>query len=579
LEAWGAESNITGYIPQVPHTYALYEGGYAIMNEHQVAIGETTCAAKFYGTPVTAGGLARIEISEMSKIALERADTARMAIQIMGDLATSLGFYAADWRGGDSSKGEGGEALTVIDKTEAWVFHVLCDDTGASAVWAAQRLEPDHVVAIANSFVIREIDPDSDSFMYSANMFDVAERNGFYSRSSGQPLDFLPTFGPMRSHSEYSTRRVWSVFRQVAPSLHLPGNTDYYGNDYPFSVKAERVLYPSDMMALLRDHFEGTPYDLTQGIAAGPYGDPTRFDGALNDNMTLAELLSGGYERAISMFRTSYSFVAQSRPHVPDVLALVWFANYNPSSCTHAPFYVSSDYVPHGYTSGSLFNYDNNVAFWNFAAVGNYAGRFYKYAMQDVLAYQLSTHNTLYQEVQQVEAVVLEMLRTNPFPVPNSNPDVIRILTEFTNNQGNKIIAEWRDLLPKMIGKFHDGYITSGTDLPTIKMIHMGYSRAWLNSTGYFLNRGHEGPGVILFSPDPASSSGSSDSTVRDRSSSSGKDGGEYSTASVHRMLLATVVLTAILSSMLTIAVLTYLLPRHHHRDLQDKNRYEYTPL
>ena len=62
-----------------------------------------------------------------------------------GDLATSLGFYAADWRGGDSSKGEGGEALTVIDKTEAWVFHVLCDDTGASAVWAAQRLEPDHV--------------------------------------------------------------------------------------------------------------------------------------------------------------------------------------------------------------------------------------------------------------------------------------------------------------------------------------------------------------------------------------------------------------------------------------------------
>jgi ABC-type phosphate transport system auxiliary subunit len=63
------------------------------------------------------------------------------------------------------------------------------------------------------------------------------------------------------------------------------------------------------------------------------------------------------------------------------------------------------------------------------------SGRFYKYAMQDVLAYQLSTHNTLYQEVQQVEAVVLEMLRTNPFPVPNSNPDVIRILTEFTNNQ------------------------------------------------------------------------------------------------------------------------------------------------
>jgi hypothetical protein len=63
----------------------------------------------------------------------------------MGDLAVELGFYAADWRGGDMSKGEGGEGLTVIDKEEAWVFHVLADDTGTSAVWAAQRLKPDHV--------------------------------------------------------------------------------------------------------------------------------------------------------------------------------------------------------------------------------------------------------------------------------------------------------------------------------------------------------------------------------------------------------------------------------------------------
>jgi hypothetical protein len=83
------------------------------------------------------------------QVALERATTARQAIQIMGDLAVELGFYAADWSGGDRSKGEGGEGLTVIDKTEAWVFHVLCDDTGASAVWAAQRLEPDHVSSYA----------------------------------------------------------------------------------------------------------------------------------------------------------------------------------------------------------------------------------------------------------------------------------------------------------------------------------------------------------------------------------------------------------------------------------------------
>jgi len=120
------------------------------MNEFQLAIGESTCAAKLYGVPVIAGGKGRIEVREMSQIALERTKTAREAIQLMGDLATSLGFYAADWSGGDASKGEGGEALTVVDKHEAWMFHVCGDDTGASAVWVAQRVEPDHVSNILN---------------------------------------------------------------------------------------------------------------------------------------------------------------------------------------------------------------------------------------------------------------------------------------------------------------------------------------------------------------------------------------------------------------------------------------------
>lgn len=115
------------------------------MNEHQVAIGESTCAARFWAAPTTAGGKAQIEARQLSQIALERAVTAASAIKIMGDLAVKYGFYAADWTGGDLSKGEGGEALTVIDKNEAWVFHVLADDTGTSAVWAAQRLPDGHV--------------------------------------------------------------------------------------------------------------------------------------------------------------------------------------------------------------------------------------------------------------------------------------------------------------------------------------------------------------------------------------------------------------------------------------------------
>ncbi len=127
------------------HTYAIFEAGYGIMNEWQLAMGESTCAARFWAAPPVAGGKARMEVREMSKIALERCKTARCAIELMGELGEKYGYYTADWSGGDASKGEGGEALTVIDPEEAWVFHILSDDTGTSAVWAAQRVPDNHV--------------------------------------------------------------------------------------------------------------------------------------------------------------------------------------------------------------------------------------------------------------------------------------------------------------------------------------------------------------------------------------------------------------------------------------------------
>jgi hypothetical protein len=133
------------FVAQIAHTFALYEAGYGIMNEHQVGIGESTCAARFWAPPTIAGGKAAIEARQMTQICLERAATARDCIQIMGDLAVQYGFYTADWSGGDMSLGEGGEALTVVDKEESWVFHVLGDDTHTSAVWVAQRVPDNHV--------------------------------------------------------------------------------------------------------------------------------------------------------------------------------------------------------------------------------------------------------------------------------------------------------------------------------------------------------------------------------------------------------------------------------------------------
>ncbi len=186
--------------------------------------------------------------------------------------------------------------------------------------------------------------------MYSDNLWDVAKRNNFWDESKGL-LDFLPTYAPKRAHSTYATRRVWRIFSIAAPSLVLPDSTDAYGNDYPFSVPVDRKLEASDIMGMLRDHYEGTRFDLTKGLAAGPYGTPDRFDAATVDGMDLQTVLNGSFERAVSLFRTSISVIGQSRGSLPNsVGALVWVGQYAPSSSNYLPVYVSGHSLPRAYT-------------------------------------------------------------------------------------------------------------------------------------------------------------------------------------------------------------------------------------
>ena len=171
-----------GAIPEAPKTYALLEALYGIQNEKGVAMGESTCGGVFLAAPLNFGGKAKYDVTVLSRIALERCATARCAIQLMGDLAVADGFYGAvyDSPNPGDNYNEAGEAMTVIDPEEAWVFHILADDTGASALWAAQRVPDDGLAVVANAFVIRGVPPPThikhhkDEFMGSPNLYSVA---------------------------------------------------------------------------------------------------------------------------------------------------------------------------------------------------------------------------------------------------------------------------------------------------------------------------------------------------------------------------------------------------------------------
>lgn len=269
---------------------------------------------------------------------------------------------------------------------------------------AAQRIPPNHVSAVANTFVIKEIIPNHPDFLYSQNLYPIAQKNGWYEADRDGPyLHFLRTYSPQRYHPNYSNRRVWRVLSQTAPDLLLPPNTNAYADDYPVSVPLTRTtawkddgtrktcgvpppaitpgteqeqtlattatlssepflqkLSPVDVMWMQRDHYENTIFSTTEGLAAGPFGDPNRFDLAANGNMTIFQANEGEFQRAISLFRTSYSFVAEPRHIVTkqgDVghqFARLWLSQYAPDSSTYTPLYIQSDKLPKAFISGTM---------------------------------------------------------------------------------------------------------------------------------------------------------------------------------------------------------------------------------
>ena len=492
---------------------------YGVMNEYQVSIGESTCPSRVWAAPIGYGGKALLEASELSQIALERCTTALCAVKLMGELAEQYGFYSAQWDGNDldDTMGEGGEALTVADPTEAWMFHIIPDDTGTSAVWVARRVPDNHVTAVANQFVIREVDPNDSDFLYSSNLWDVAQRLGYWSNTTGQLLDFLTTYGIQRFHPAYATRRVWRILSLAAPSLNLPAETDVWGSDYPFSVAAESPLAVTDIMRILRDHYEGTEFSTAEGVAGGPYGDPNRWDLGNNGNLTYAQEMPGEFPRTISLFRTSYSFVAVARSWVPNMLGHIWLCQYAPVHSSYTPMYVASEKLPLPFIRGAMQRYDEESAWWNFCAVGNYASRFYIFTLPDIQKLQQQLFANISFAQSTLEQRVLLMTRaaaimdSSGSVVASGQPDgwiaeAVALITEFTTHSGEEISHAWRKFLPYLFETYRDGQIVT-TNLTYIIRKSMFYPDWWLTLVGYWNIGGN--PTGIFFEPNPASISGS----------------------------------------------------------------------
>jgi len=338
-----------GEIPQVAETFKFMDAAYPIMNEHQLAIGETTTGGK--GALRSTEGL--IDAPELYRLVLERARNAREAIQIADELTREFGYN--DW----------GECFTFADPKEVWFFEILGPGSGKiGAVWAAVRLPDDHIAVSANSHRILELDlTDPDHYLASDNVHTLAEEMGWWNPESGDEFRFAYAYASRASL--YSRRREWRALSLLAPSLGLDPNAE----NYPLSVKPDEKVTVQDLLAIFRDYYADTPFDMTRRLTVVNRDGETVKSPVANPFMSAdtRELLGVDRERTIASPAATYLTVTQSRDWLPDPIGgVVWLGYDNPTTTPHLPIYIGISQMPESYMVDGRREFSRDCAWWAF---------------------------------------------------------------------------------------------------------------------------------------------------------------------------------------------------------------------
>ena len=274
-------------------------------------------------------------------VMLERAASAREAVKIMGDLVEKYGWYDA------------GETMPLTDGNETWVIEFY-----GNKIWAAWRVPDDEVFVAANRARLRHLDlTDKENVMHCPDLVDFAVKNGFIEAKDVNEKDFSPADVYSPSTELYSTRREWRVLSLLAPESFKMGPDEY---DYPMSIKPDRKLTVQDLFTIKGDWYAGTSFDLSQGIQAGPWGNPIRFANSSKENP------DASWERSINMMRTCYVHIAQVRGDLPEeVRGISWYGYGAPDTTYITPLWPIMRALPPLYSIGDRFHpYDPKSGWW-----------------------------------------------------------------------------------------------------------------------------------------------------------------------------------------------------------------------
>ena len=426
-------------IPQVVHTYNVVGN----MNEHQLTIGETTW-----------GGRPELEIGEgidygsLIYIALERCKTAREAIKCMTDLVAEYGYASS------------GETFSIADPNEVWLMELIGKGkVEKGAVWVATRIPDDCIAAHANQARFTTINfKDKENWMWSKDVVKFARKQGYYTGKKDEDFNFQEAYAPYDFSGLYVCEaRVWSFFRKYSDDMDryfdfASGKTfvetggKYAGERMPLYIKPNHKVSAQALKDCMRDQYEGTPLDITQGPDAGPWNSKLRY-GSLGFKLDSVQYW---FERPIATQQTAWSFVAQMRGYEgANAGGIFWFGVDDAATSLYVPFYSTITTIPTCYAEGNgdLYNYSSTAAWWTYNIVANWAYTKYSAMVPDIQRVQSTWEDKFNAQVAVVDEMVAAM----------SASEKADWLTKYSNLQANESHQAWKELCIYLFIKYLDG--------------------------------------------------------------------------------------------------------------------------
>ena len=456
-----------GLIEQVPVTYSTVGN----MNEHSLIITETTYGGRHELVDPKGG----IDYGSLIYITLQRAKTAREAIGVIVELANKYGYASS------------GESFSIADAEEAWIMELIgkgekLDAKGNNLrkgiVWVARRIPDGYVSGHANQARITTFPlNDKENCLYAPDVISFAREMGYFN-GKDEEFSFCDAYAPLDFGALRGCEaRVWSFFRMVAEGMDQ--YTDYAmghnpKNRMPLWVKPTKKVSPKQVFDAMRDHYEGTPMDMTTDIGAGGSGCPYRWrpmyfkvDGVEYCN-----------ERAIATQQTGFWLCGQARE---GKVGILWFGTDDAATSPLTPIYCNTTEVPHCLSekNGSMLHYSPTSMFWVTNRIANFAYLRYDYIGKRVREELDKWENACLAEVATIDAKAASL----------SAKKAQKFLTAYSTATAQTLFAKWDSLDKYLLIKYIDGnikaenekgFIDNGTgkNIPD-KIGQPGYSEKW----------------------------------------------------------------------------------------------------